>query len=137
MGFGYGCIDSGQTKDECEDIKNKPTDLESHKRLQEQNRRNCYDDGYEDGSNNSFDQGRNKGCSDYSSSYYNGFITSCESAGNTKEMCPSSSHNYNSGDNSNDPDRLKVTATLNVPSTWCGREFVVIVKDLAFRWFVI
>jgi hypothetical protein len=35
VGFGYGCIDSGQTKDECEDIKNDPTDLESHKQLQE------------------------------------------------------------------------------------------------------
>lgn len=123
----YGCIDSGLTKIDCDQIKDNPEHIE-HESLQEENRRNCYDDGYEDGRNNPFDRERNNGCNDYQDMYYKGFIAGCESAGNTKEMCSSSGHNNNSGDNSNEPDRLKVTATLNVPSSWCGREFQVTLR---------
>ena len=48
----------------------------------------CWDDGYEDGQNNPFNQERNKGCNDYQNMYYKGFIAGCESVeGNTKEIC--------------------------------------------------
>jgi hypothetical protein len=69
----YGCRDSGLTKIDCDQIKDNPQVLE-HPALQEENRRNCYDDGYEDGSNNnSFNKDRAKGCSEYSGSYRLGF----------------------------------------------------------------
>ena len=45
----YGYIDSGLTKTDCDQIKDDPQDLGSHERLQEENRRACYDDGYDDG----------------------------------------------------------------------------------------
>lgn len=83
----YGCKDAGYIEDECNDIKNDSDDNVNHESLQEENRRDCYDDGYEDGRNNPFDQERNQGCNEYSRSYYNGFLAGCESAGNTKETC--------------------------------------------------
>lgn len=86
-GFGYGCKDSGLTEQDCDDVKKGNDDLGSHKQLQEENRRNCYDDGFEDGQNNPFDHDRRSGCSDYNDSYYRGFIAGCESSGNTKETC--------------------------------------------------
>jgi hypothetical protein len=83
----YGCIDSGLTKTDCEQIKDNPEDLE-HESLQEENRRQCYDDGFEDGqSNNSFDKDRDKGCSEYGNSYENGFSAGCQSLGNTNDRC--------------------------------------------------
>jgi len=85
--WGYGCEGAGYMPDECDDFK-KGNDNVNHESLQEENRRNCYDDGYEDGRNNPFDHDRDSGCSDYSSSYYNGFLAGCESVeGNTREIC--------------------------------------------------
>ncbi|MGH9982586.1 MAG: hypothetical protein ACRD8W_01360 [Nitrososphaeraceae archaeon] len=128
--WGYGCIDSGLTTQDCDDIKeNENDDLGDHEQLKEENTQDCYDDGYEDGQNNPFDQDRNSKCREYGySTYYDGFIAGCEAAGNTKETCSTGSLSSNSVDNSNDPDRLKVIATLNVPSTWCEREFVVTLR---------
>jgi hypothetical protein len=85
----YGCIDSGLTELECNNVKNNSDNANiNHESLQEENRRNCYDDGYEDGKNNPFDQDRNQGCSDYGRAYYNGFIDGCLSVeGNTRETC--------------------------------------------------
>jgi hypothetical protein len=75
----YGCIDSGLTKIDCDQIKDDPQDLE-HEALQEENRRNCYDDGYEDGKNsNSFNNDRDSGCSEYGSAYEVGFSVGCQS----------------------------------------------------------
>src|SRR5918996_4216716 len=55
--WGYGCIDSGLTEADCNDIKDNPQDIENHEVLQEENRRACHDDGYEDGRNsNSFNK---------------------------------------------------------------------------------
>ena len=46
--------------------------------LQDENRRNCYDDGFTDGQNNSlFDKDRDHGCSEYSDSYRYGFKVGC------------------------------------------------------------
>jgi hypothetical protein len=84
----YGCKDAGYMPDECEDFKNNPDDLD-HAALQEENRRGCYDDGFEDGQNNPYDHERGRGCDDYSGSYHNGFIAGCISAENTRETCES------------------------------------------------
>ena len=44
----YGCIDSGLTDADCNDIKYDPDKNVNHESLQEENRRNCYDNGFED-----------------------------------------------------------------------------------------
>ena len=85
----WACKDAGYMPDECQDFKNNPTNDINHAALEEQNRRDCYNDGYEDGQNNPFDHDRDNGCFDYSNSYYNGFIAGCESVDNTKETCES------------------------------------------------
>jgi hypothetical protein len=55
----HGCDDAGYMQDECDDFKNNPDDIENHESLQEEDRRACYDDGYEDGKNsNSFNDDR-------------------------------------------------------------------------------
>lgn len=46
-----------------------PTDV-NHESLREENRRDCYDDGYEDGQNNPFDHDKDRSCDEYSNSYY-------------------------------------------------------------------
>ena len=86
--WGYACRDGGFTENECNDFKNNPVDL-NHEPLQEENRRACYDDGYEDGRNsNSFDKDRDSGCSEYGSSYESGFSAGCQSVeGNTNDSC--------------------------------------------------
>lgn len=122
-------LDKEETYGICEEqSKGLACDIENVDDLGNENMDKCWDDGYDDGRNNPFDHDRNNGCRDYQNMYYRGFIAGCESAGNTKEMCASSGHNNYSGDNSNEPDRLKVTATLNVPSSWCGREFQVTLR---------
>ena len=85
----YGCIDSGLTKTDCNQIKEDPQDLGSHAQLQEENRRDCYDDGYEDGKNsNSFDDDRGSSCSEYGNAYEDGFSAGCQSVeGNTNDSC--------------------------------------------------
>jgi hypothetical protein len=61
--WGYGCIDSGLTEADCNDIKDNPQHIKNHEALQEENRRDCYDDGYKDGRNsNSFNKDRDSGC---------------------------------------------------------------------------
>jgi hypothetical protein len=70
----YGCKDGRLTEDECNEI--------IYQSLQEENRRNCYDDGYEDGKNsNSFNNDRDSGCSEYSNSYQTGFRAGRQSVG--------------------------------------------------------
>jgi hypothetical protein len=85
----YGCIDGGLTKQDCDQIKNDSQDLGSHEQLREQNRRDCYDDGLEDGENsNPFDKDRDSGCSEYSNMYESGFDAGCQSVeGNTPDSC--------------------------------------------------
>ncbi|MGE5662376.1 MAG: hypothetical protein ACM3X1_09050 [Ignavibacteriales bacterium] len=87
--WGYGCIDSGLTEADCNDIKDNPQDIENYEALQEENRRACYDDGYEDGRNsNSFNKDRDSACSEYSNSYESGFSAGCQSVeGNTYDSC--------------------------------------------------
>ena len=72
--WAYGCIDLGLTEGECNDIMNDPDDNVNHESLQEQNRRNCYDDGFEDGKiSNSFNKDRDSARSEYGSAYESGF----------------------------------------------------------------
>jgi hypothetical protein len=90
VGFGYGCIDGGLTKEDCDNVKEEnDSDLGDHEQLEDKNMETCYNDGYDDGQNNPFDQDRNKGCDDYSQAYYDGFIEGCISADNTREICVS------------------------------------------------
>jgi hypothetical protein len=83
----YGCADSGLTKPECNDIKEDADDDLNHAALFEENRRNCYEDGFEDGQNNPFDNERDSKCGEFGNTYYNGFIAGCVSVDNTKETC--------------------------------------------------
>jgi hypothetical protein len=77
----------GLTEGECNDIKSDPDDNVNHESLQEQNRRNCYDDGFEEGKNsNSFNKNRDSACSEYGSAYEGGFSAGCQSVeGNTND----------------------------------------------------
>jgi hypothetical protein len=85
--WNHGCKNGGYMSDECEDIKYNP-EVMNHKSLKEENRRVCYDDGFEDGLNNPFDHERNNGCNDYGRAYYDGFVDGCTSVeGNTREIC--------------------------------------------------
>ena len=82
----HACKNAGYMPDECDDFKNNPVDLE-HTGLQEENRRNCYDDGFEDGENNNpFDDDRQNGCTEYYPSYKDGFSAGCELE-NTDDSC--------------------------------------------------
>jgi hypothetical protein len=89
VSWDYGCIDSGLTEANCNNIKDNPQDIENHEALQEENRRGCYDDGYEDGRNSSsFNKNRDSGCSEYSNSYESGFSAGCQSVEeNTHDSC--------------------------------------------------
>jgi hypothetical protein len=68
---------------------NDPQDLGNHEQLQEEYRRNCYDGGYEDGTNsNSFNEDKDNGCDGYGNSYEDGFKVGCHSVeGNTYDSC--------------------------------------------------
>lgn len=83
----YGCEGAGYIEEECNDIKKDSNGDISHESLREENRRDCYDDGYEDGQNNPFDHDRNNACYNYGRTYFNGFLAGCESAGNTNGTC--------------------------------------------------
>jgi hypothetical protein len=75
-----GCKDAGYMPDECADFKNNPVNL-NHATLEEENRRTCYDDGYEDGEKGqagSFDKERNFRCGEFGSTYENGFMAGCQ-----------------------------------------------------------
>jgi hypothetical protein len=49
-----------------------------------------WQDGYNDGQNGPFSQSRNDECTDKWNQYYEGFIHSCKDAGNTEDVCVSS-----------------------------------------------
>jgi hypothetical protein len=83
----WGCKHSGLTENECNDIRDDSNDNLNHASLYEENRRTCYDDGYEDGKNNPYDHERDFRCEEYGSGYHNGFIAGCMSVDNTKETC--------------------------------------------------
>ena len=86
----HGCKDRGLTEVECNDIRNDPDDIDvNHESLQEQNRRDCYDGGFEDGKiSNSFNKDRDSACSEYGNAYENGFSAGCQSVeGNTNDSC--------------------------------------------------
>ena len=85
--WGYACRDGGYMPDECEGFKNNPSNLQ-YAQLQEENRRGCYDKGFEDGNSSlAFNKDRDHGCSEYSSAYRYGFNAGCESTGNTDDTC--------------------------------------------------
>lgn len=84
------CRDAGYMPDECQDFQNNPDNNLNHASLYEENRRNCYDDGYKDGRDNPFDQERSYRCGEFGNPYYDGFIAGCMSAkGNTGPVCES------------------------------------------------
>lgn len=86
--WGYGCVDSGLTKAECDDIRENDDEDLNHESLYEENTQRCYDDGYEDGQNNPYDHERDFRCDEFGSpEYYDGFIAGCVDADNTKEIC--------------------------------------------------
>jgi hypothetical protein len=83
----YACKDAGYMPDECQDFINNPTNLH-HASLEEENRRDCYDDGYEDGKEDTFDSERNYRCSEFGDPYRDGFMAACQ-FGNTNDYCNS------------------------------------------------
>jgi hypothetical protein len=85
--WSYGCKDAGYMIDECESFKNNPVDTGNPNSLEEENRRNCYDDGYEDGDKNIYDRERESSCSEFGG-YRNGFMAACQ-FGNTYSVCNS------------------------------------------------
>jgi hypothetical protein len=90
MSWENGCMDSGLTKQDCDNIKegNDSDDLGDREQLKEENTQDCYDDGYEDGQIHPFDRDMNSACQEYGyHTYYDGFIAGCESAGNTRDIC--------------------------------------------------
>jgi hypothetical protein len=86
--WGYACIDSGITKIDCDNIKDNPVDTVNPNSLEEENRRTCYDDGYEDGKNNAYDDERRYRCSEFGDPYRDGFMAACQ-FGNTYDVCNS------------------------------------------------
>jgi hypothetical protein len=78
-----------RSEDDCNDKRNDPVDVqENNEELGEQNRRYCYDLGYEDGQDHPFNRDLYEGCLDYVDTYYPGFIDGCmDVAGNTREIC--------------------------------------------------
>ena len=62
-----GCKDAGYMLDECASFKDNPVDVENPKSLEEENRRICYDDGYEAGEKNVYDREREFRCSEFAS----------------------------------------------------------------------
>jgi hypothetical protein len=70
-------------------MNDNPDDM-THESLKEENRRDCYVDGYEDGRNNPIDHERNSGRDDYGRAYYEVFIDGCVFVEeNTREVCES------------------------------------------------
>jgi len=103
----YGCKDRGLTDSECNEIKNNPDDDVDHESLQERNRSDCYDDGFEDGKiSNSFNKDIDSACSEYGSAYEGGFSAGCQSVeGNTNDSCELTieGHEIYCPDNPDDP----------------------------------
>jgi hypothetical protein len=86
--WSYACDIFGRSEEQCNDIRNNPVNVqETTKELGEENEQTCYNVGYQDGLNRPFDQQKNKGCDDYGSQYYHGFMTGCMAADNTREIC--------------------------------------------------
>jgi hypothetical protein len=86
--WNYGCIDSGLTKIDCDNIKDNPVDVGNPKSLKEENRRYCYDDGYKDGKDNTYDHERGYRCSEFGDPYRDGFMAACQFS-NTYDFCNS------------------------------------------------
>jgi hypothetical protein len=86
--WNYGCIDSGLTKTDCDIIKDNPVDTGDPKSLEEENRRTCYDDGYEDGKTNTYDREREQSCSEFGDPYRDGFMAACQFC-NAYDLCNS------------------------------------------------
>jgi hypothetical protein len=84
--WSYGCRDAGYMIDECESLKNNPVDTVNPYSLEEENRRTCYDDGYEDGGTDAYDRERESRCSEFGDPYIEGFMAACQFA-NTSDFC--------------------------------------------------
>jgi hypothetical protein len=104
----YGCIDSGLTDTDCDNIKNNPVDVVNPKSLEE-NRRTCYDDGYEDGKINAYDREREHRCSEFGDPYRDGFMAACQ-IGNTYDF-------YNSFTEIAQPPQEQADTTAGVSIT--------------------
>ncbi len=123
--WGYACRDAGYMPDQCEGFKNIPSNLQ-HAQLQEENRRNCYDDGFEDGNSSlAFNKDRDHGCSEYNSAYRYGFRAGCESVeGNREDTCELiiEGHELYCPDNPDDPACTEFlhNATNKKPTEICN-----------------
>jgi hypothetical protein len=74
----YGCINSGLTKTDCDQIKDNPVDIQDHEVLYQENANNCWNDGYEDGkADNPFNKVRDHGCDEYYPDYTDGYRSGC------------------------------------------------------------
>jgi hypothetical protein len=74
----YGCIDSGLTKIDCDQIKDNPVNIQDHEALCQENAQNCWNEGYEDAkADNPFNKDRASGCSEYNPDYESGYQSGC------------------------------------------------------------
>ena len=86
--WSYACKDAGYMIDECLSFKNNPVDTVNPNSLEEENRRTCYDEGYEDGGTNAYDSEREQRCSEFGSPYRDGFMAACQLS-NSYDFCNS------------------------------------------------
>lgn len=106
--WGYACKDAGYMIDECESFKNNPVDTVNPNSLEEENRRTCYDDGYEDGGTDAYDRERESRCSEFGDPYNDGFMAACQ-FGNTFESCNSSYGIAQTQEQTNVTDGVSIT----------------------------
>jgi hypothetical protein len=108
VSWSYGCRDAGYTIDECESFRNNPVDTVNPNSLVEENRRTCYDDGYEDGGTGAYDRERESRCSEFGDPYNDGFMAACQ-FGNTFEFCNSAYGIAQTQEQTNVTDGVSIT----------------------------
>ena len=106
--WSYGCKDAGYMIDECERFKNIPVDTVNPNSLDEENRRTCYDDGYEDGGTGAYDRERESRCSEFGDPYNDGFMAACQ-FDNTFEFCNSAYGIAQTQEQTNVTDGVSIT----------------------------
>lgn len=73
------CESFPRSEQECTEIMNNPVYIEGHEALQQENKSDCYYDGYEDGkADNPFNKDRASGCSEYGGRYRDGYQFGCQ-----------------------------------------------------------
>ena len=80
----FACDDAGYLPSECDDFRNNPVQINSH-RLPDEITIWCWSSGYWDGLTPAFDRDKDFGCSEYGSLYDDGFMEGCIRADNNHQ----------------------------------------------------